>query len=87
MESPLLHRTELYNLTIVRPVGASGWKQREEKIAEIVTAWEKKTGNFYDLETAYKDGLITKENLERIADYHDEYLDHSTNWTRPAKEE
>ena len=106
----------------------------EEKIAEIVTAWEKKTGSrtqwdgvegyygtyqdvvvfnengfdygalymeayweinvggevfpwpnsfqiytysdgkFYELETAYKDGLITKENLERIADYHYEYL-------------
>jgi len=118
----------------------------EEKIAEIVNAWEKKTGvetqwdgeegyygtyqgsvvfhsagiekgihmsshwvitvggvnyewthsfniyvysdkKIYDLETAYKNGLITEANLERIADYHYDYLSDRTNgkYTRPEK--
>lgn len=39
-----------------------------------------KDGDFYDLEMAYEKGVLTKKNIESIAERHDEYLSERTNW-------
>lgn len=39
-----------------------------------------KDGEFYNLETAYEKGFLTKKNIESIAQRHDEYLSERTNW-------
>ena len=38
-----------------------------------------KDGEFYDLETAYEKGILTKWNIKSIAKRHDEYLSERTN--------
>ena len=49
------------------------------------TIYAYKDGQFYNLETAYENGLLTKKNIERIAEHHEEYLYTVTNWERPTK--
>lgn len=40
----------------------------------LMSGCDKKYGNFYTLEEAYNNGLLTKENLEEIAYYVNDQL-------------
>lgn len=58
----------------------------EKEVAGETFVWPRsfviyvyKDGEFYDLETAYENGLLTKKNIKSIAKRHDEYLSERTN--------
>ena len=53
----------------------------EKEVAGETFVWPRsfviyayKDGEFYDLETAYEKGVLTKKNIKSIAKRHDEYL-------------
>ena len=45
-------------------------------LSMLISGCDKKYGNFYTLEEAYNNGLLTKENLEEIAYYINENLNY-----------